>query len=272
MNIRFSQYPRSVFALFAVAVFGFVLSACGGGSGGEGATTANDSGSISGQVFVDDGAVTVAMKSTAPTPTALFSFELIESAHAQEIVGEPLAGATVELIDSNGTVVGSTTTDENGDFLFSGIAAGTYLIQVSEPTIVTLVVTDVVVLAGDVAVIEGTVTADGGVASVDYELETCGLVAESPGQLGHAEALASAAEISVDEVIALREGNCLGWGVIAQELEVSPGALGLGNSGVRGGGRPDGVGGGRPENAGPPDGVGGGRPEDAGPPDGRGPQ
>ncbi len=48
---------------------------------------------------------------------------------------QPINGATVQLLDSEGNVVQTTTTDniENGIYLFKYVAPGTYTVQASEP-------------------------------------------------------------------------------------------------------------------------------------------
>ncbi|GEM_PF-2182310 len=48
--------------------------------------------------------------------------------------GEPgLPGVTVQLSDSNGNVVGSTVTDSNGNYLFTGLATGNYTVTAATP-------------------------------------------------------------------------------------------------------------------------------------------
>ncbi|OWK40435.1 hypothetical protein FRUB_05354 [Fimbriiglobus ruber] len=50
--------------------------------------------------------------------------------NATQDAGEPpLVGWTVQLVNSSGTVVNSTTTDVNGAFSFSGVGPGTYSLQ-----------------------------------------------------------------------------------------------------------------------------------------------
>lgn len=44
----------------------------------------------------------------------------------------PIAGATVQLLDSSNTVVSQTTTDANGAYAFPGIADGSYTVQVTD--------------------------------------------------------------------------------------------------------------------------------------------
>ena len=45
-----------------------------------------------------------------------------------------IAGVTVKLLNSAGSVAATTTTNANGNYLFSGLAAGDYKVQVSTPT------------------------------------------------------------------------------------------------------------------------------------------
>jgi protocatechuate 3,4-dioxygenase beta subunit len=48
--------------------------------------------------------------------------------------GEPgIVGVTVELLNGNGQVVGTTTTDANGFYSFGGLAAGTYSVREVQP-------------------------------------------------------------------------------------------------------------------------------------------
>ena len=48
--------------------------------------------------------------------------------------GEPLlAGVTVQLLDSNNQIVGTTTTDQNGMYTFAGLKPGTYTVHEVQP-------------------------------------------------------------------------------------------------------------------------------------------
>ena len=67
-------------------------------------------GEISGQVFVD------------------LNFDCQRSATEQ-----PLAGVTLELIDAAGQVVGTTLTDANGNYRFTGLKPGTYSVREFQP-------------------------------------------------------------------------------------------------------------------------------------------
>ncbi|MBT9499105.1 MAG: carboxypeptidase regulatory-like domain-containing protein, partial [Zoogloea sp.] len=60
---------------------------------------------------------------------------LDKNANGVQDAGEAgLAGVTVKLLDSAGTVVGSSTTDANGNYLFSSLTPGDYAVQVVAPT------------------------------------------------------------------------------------------------------------------------------------------
>ncbi len=226
-RLRLRNYLMAVSCLLAS-----VVTACGGGGDEGAAPVDNGAVSITGRIS-SDGSI-----ATARTG-AIFQFELVERAYAQDsdLDGPPLVGGTVDLIGSDGLIVATTTTDSNGEFVFIGVLPGSYSIAVSSPEITTLTITEVVVLGGDITIISGQVTATGGVAAVDYRVGDCGTVAGNDAQTAHATALADAAGVSVESVIATREGSCEGWGRIAQDLGVPPGTLGLGNNGTRGGGR-----------------------------------
>ena len=71
--------------------------------------------------------------------------------------GEPgLANVTVQLKDSNGNVIRTTTTDASGFYQFTGLSAGTYTVVVATPAGYGPTVTP----PGDGAPHEGDVTQD----------------------------------------------------------------------------------------------------------------
>lgn len=238
------------------------ILSCGGGGSGDGG--GNEEASITGTVLAGEGVASIRL---APKTNFLASLALVKEAYAQD-VGVPLQDATVELL-LNGVVVDTTVTDENGDFTFYNVGAGDYSIRVTHPSIQPVEVTGVAVLAGDLTIISGTVTADGATAAVDYQVGGCTDVQSNAAQLAHAQNIADAAEVDVQEVINVREGQCLGWGEIAHLFEVPPGTLGLGHSETHGGGKPDDAG--KPDNVGKPDDTGKpdntGKPDDIGKPD-----
>lgn len=76
------------------------------------------------------------------TPSALFSIGdrvwLDEDGlgGSTQDAGEPgLPGVKVELVDNGGTVVQTVTTDENGDYIFTDVTAGTYTVRVVTSTL-----------------------------------------------------------------------------------------------------------------------------------------
>ena len=48
---------------------------------------------------------------------------------------EPIAGVVVNLLDNSGNILGTTTTDENGMYLFSDLPLGQYIIQIDASTL-----------------------------------------------------------------------------------------------------------------------------------------
>lgn len=77
-----------------------------------------------------------------PNPPALGSIGdfvwndgVITEANGTQDVGElGVSGVLVSLYDGSGTFLESTTTDESGHYLFSGLGAGTYLVEFVPPT------------------------------------------------------------------------------------------------------------------------------------------
>ena len=60
---------------------------------------------------------------------------LDKNANGVQDAGEAgIAGVTVKLLDSTGTVVGTSTTDANGNYQFSNLTPGDYAVQVAAPT------------------------------------------------------------------------------------------------------------------------------------------
>ncbi len=61
-------------------------------------------------------------------------FHDINANGIQETGDHGIAGATVKLLNSAGTVIATTTTDSQGKYLFSGLSAGDYKVQFFKPT------------------------------------------------------------------------------------------------------------------------------------------
>jgi hypothetical protein len=144
---------------------------------------------------------------------------------AEADTGTPVVGATVNLVNqSTMTVVAMTKTDAQGQFVFQGVAPGTYTVQVvgAKPT------PPIVVGAGDQAIV-GVVTTSGTPPTVTITAISTD-VFNNDAQLGHAINIANASpSCDLVGVTKLREQG-LGWGEITQRCGVSPGVIGLGRS------------------------------------------
>lgn len=250
--------PVAVLCVFVCSLC--LFTACGGGGGDDGNSgSANPQNvSVSGKIVGPPGAVArVQVHSTFAS--ALSRIELVSPAYAQDGL-QPLEGVSVDLVNSAGVVIATTVTDENGDFFFADVAAGTYSIVASSPNFDPLRVENIVVLDGDTVVLTGTVQeTEAGVVDVSYRIATCEPVGTNQAQLGHAQNIADAASVPVETVIAERESSCRGWGELAQQFNVPPGTLGLGNIRSQGGGRrPNGDDDGSPGNSGNNNGNGNG--------------
>jgi len=111
-------------SLFTVAV----LTACGGGgSSSTGSGVSTGSASISGNVNTG-----IAFNQSMEPGSHLLGvfFELmVPNAYAAGV-----SGVKVDLINSSGELVDSMTTGADGEFQFSGLAPGTYRIQLTQGT------------------------------------------------------------------------------------------------------------------------------------------
>jgi carboxypeptidase family protein len=158
---------------------------------------------------------------------------------AEAAVGDPLAGATVNLLNSSLVIVATTTTDSAGNFQFTGVAPGTYTIQVVDASNVPIAqdltsTSSVTVGVGDVGTIVGTVTvaSDSGaplftVTSVHVVAANVNDLLQNDAQVCHAISIATAAGVSPLVVIQARQaGGGHGWGQIAHQFGVPPSVLG----------------------------------------------
>ena len=115
---------RALLLTLASLLSATILTACGGGgsSSGSGGLAAG-SASISGNVH--NGIALLQPDSPAEKMLARLIELTISDAHAGGV-----QGATVELLDSSGNVLGSQTTDTRGNYEFNGLAPGNYKIKV----------------------------------------------------------------------------------------------------------------------------------------------
>ncbi|MEI2671822.1 MAG: SdrD B-like domain-containing protein [Marmoricola sp.] len=97
--------------------------------------TVTGTGVVSGQVVTDNDAT----EYFAPVPVCTGSIgdRVWEDTNKNGIqdAGEPGVGSvTVKLLDASDAVVATTTTDSNGNYLFSNVACGTYSVQFTAPS------------------------------------------------------------------------------------------------------------------------------------------
>lgn len=100
------------------------LSACGGGSSSAGGG-GGSGGTIAGTV--DNGIAAVHPSGEERAVLVALTEFVVARAEASGV-----AGVTVELLDSSGTVVATQTTGADGQFMFTGLAPGAYSIRLSQ--------------------------------------------------------------------------------------------------------------------------------------------
>lgn len=206
----------------ALAIVGlglWLVAGCGGGSSVSGPSGGGGgSAVVQGQVVASQGA-TAGESLLIVAVRSVLGVGLAEA----QLPGSPVAGATVRLKQGT-TVVATTTTDSNGQFVFRGVTAGVYTVEVAVNG--QNYTTSVTVGADDQAIVgvatNGTATVQVTAMSTD--------VFNNDAQLGHALNIANAsASCDLVRVTQLREQG-LGWGNIAHRCNVSPGVIGLGRS------------------------------------------
>ena len=154
---------------------------CGGGGGG-GSSGAGGSGQITGSLS-RSGAVRVARAGRMPTWLARAAAwigagnALADGTTTCGNPTQPAEGVTVNLLDSSGAVVQTTTTDANGEFTFTGLAAGDYTVEVTLAT-GTILDTPATVQEGQTTTLTGEldvdcqdVDSDGNTAEVELKVQ-----------------------------------------------------------------------------------------------------
>jgi SdrD B-like protein len=151
---------RWIAALGACVALAWTLGCGGGGGGGNGGT-----GQITGSLS-RSGAVQIARAARRPTWLALtMAWMAARSAFADGSTDcgsptVPAGGVPVTLLDSSGATVQTTTTNAEGEFVFTGLAAGNYIVQVTLP---------IGTLSSPATVQEGQTTTLAGELDVDCE-------------------------------------------------------------------------------------------------------
>jgi len=218
--LRIPDEPRAVLTATLILVAALV-AACGGSSSVSGPSSSSGSGG--GSAVVQGQVVTGQSAAIDESRVVILVRSALGVRIAEADTGTPVAGATVTLLNASNVVVATTTTDANGQFVFQGVAPGTYTVKVG-----AVVSPPVTVGAGDQAIV--------GVATTSGTPPTVTIVAVSTdvfnndAQLGHAINIANASRTcDLVGVTHLRDQG-LGWGEIAHRCGVSPGVIGLGRS------------------------------------------
>jgi hypothetical protein len=115
------------------------LGCGGGGGGGSGSGSGQLTGSLSKSSSVQTASMTFGQRALASAKAWLGVTNAVAVVTTQcGNPAQPAGGVTVDLLmkQANGTLtsVQSTVTDSNGDFTFSGLAPGDYVIQVALPS------------------------------------------------------------------------------------------------------------------------------------------
>lgn len=150
-----------LFALLTALVV--TLAACGGGSSSTGGGAAASGSTVAGTVGSGVAEVYPAGQDR-PVLVALADL-VVEPAHA---AGVP--GITVQLLDSGGAVVATETTDEDGEFVFSGLEDGQYFISLQSADGTFLGQTPPIQVDANTRT-EIELALDGGVTSIEVKAE-----------------------------------------------------------------------------------------------------
>ena len=166
-------------ALGAGAALAWTLGCGGGGGGGSGG---GGSGQITGSLS-RSGAVQMARPGRMPTWLARAAAwigagnALADGTTTCGNPTQPAEGVTVSLLDSSGAVVQTTTTDANGEFTFTGLAPGDYVVQVTLAT-GSILSTPATVQEGQTTTLTGEldvdcddVDSDGNTAEVELKVQ-----------------------------------------------------------------------------------------------------
>jgi len=143
-----------------------------------------------------------------------------------QTVSEPLTDVTVELVDDTGKVVATTTVNSNGDYTFTNVEQGGYTVVVKDVDGNTVAEASVTVADGDNAVLSGTFTDTSVTWNLFFEANSSSL---NDTQKAMLTKLAELSGVSESDILQMRLTDHMGWGVIAKELGLHPGQLGMGH-------------------------------------------
>lgn len=217
--------------LAGLGILSAVVAACGGGSSsstGPSSSAGSSGATIQGQIVQRQTAA------LGESPVMVVLRTTLGVGLAEAAAGDPVSGATVNLLQ--GAVIKySTTTTADGNFSFKNVLPGTYTIQVISSNNVLLTLdssstSSITVGAGDSGTIAGSVTQTDVALTVHVEAANAEDLVHNPAQLCHAVNIANASGRNLGDVIAARlAGGGHGWGRIAMDFGVSPSVLGNNN-------------------------------------------
>jgi uncharacterized surface anchored protein len=124
-NYTFNNVPAGTYTVVETNKPGYLdVGDTDGGNPNSIAVTLTPGASSTGNDFVDERTAAIGDK-----------VWLDKNANGVQDAGEAgIAGVAVKLLDSTGTVVGSSTTDANGNYQFSNLTPGDYAVQITAPT------------------------------------------------------------------------------------------------------------------------------------------
>jgi len=208
----------AILGLLALIVYG-----CGGSSSSTTGPSTGGGGGTSGAVIQGQLRSRTAANGESVVVVAL---EKVLGIGIAEAAIAPLGNITVQLVDPGNPahVIDSTTTDANGNFLFTAVTPGVYRILVPGFTLTpnpTLITVDV----GDKGIVDGVVEGDKIQATASVTVNDINEFPQNTVQLCKAITIAKLTNASLAQVINDRLSG-EGWGNIVKKNNGNPGMLG----------------------------------------------
>jgi len=201
-----------------------VVAACGGGSSSSsGPSSGGGGGGTSGAVVQGQLRSRTAASGES---VVVVAFERVLGVGVAEAAVGPLAGVTVRLIEQGNPLnVLTTTTDANGNFLFTHVPTGIYQVVVVGYTLSpnpTLITVDI----GDKGIVDGVVNGDTIQLTAAVTVNDINDFLQNPVQLCKAITVARLTGANLQQIINERLSG-KGWGRIVQDHGGRPSMLGV---------------------------------------------